>query len=199
MATSLETRIFKGDRWTRALRSLIPAGHRGQGDPVHAPREEFLRRSHKGGINSYLASLAPGAFSMRDRGRKGGRPRLPTGPELLERLHQQRSNAAPVPLQPLPAGAGAPGYRRGRKRIAMSPIPGPLPYPLPEDNPDCHCSLALHQMFCWCGHMTECHVPYTCMEAACSHLERYDADPEDIADARIEAAMRGYPHLAKGV
>jgi hypothetical protein len=29
-------------------------------------------------------------------------------------------------------------------------------------------------MFCPTGHMTECHYPYDCYEAQCSHLERYE-------------------------
>lgn len=30
--------------------------------------------------------------------------------------------------------------------------------------------------FCPVGHMTECHYPLTCIQAKCSHLERYDED-----------------------
>jgi len=29
-------------------------------------------------------------------------------------------------------------------------------------------------MFCPTGHMLECHYPYDCISAECSHLERYE-------------------------
>jgi len=35
----------------------------------------------------------------------------------------------------------------------------------------------------WCkhGHPLECHYPYTCREAACSHLALYRLSPEELA------------------
>jgi len=35
-------------------------------------------------------------------------------------------------------------------------------------------------MFCPYGHMLECHHPYTCEEAECSHYEQEIADEEPI-------------------
>lgn len=45
------------------------------------------------------------------------------------------------------------------------------PYPPPAENPNCICPNPMAQMFCPYGHMTECHYPYTCDEAECSHYE----------------------------
>ncbi len=45
----------------------------------------------------------------------------------------------------------------------------------------------------WCkhGHPLECHYPYTCREAACSHLPLYRLLPEQHAELerRAEEAM----------
>lgn len=62
-------------------------------------------------------------------------------------------------------------------------------YPAPIQNPACKCkSSSMMAFFCHCGHMLECHFPYTCEEAACSHLARYDFPPEEIL--RLEAVAR---------
>lgn len=37
-------------------------------------------------------------------------------------------------------------------------------------------------MFCWYGHMTECHYPLTCEEAQCSHYQA-EMDAEGELDA----------------
>lgn len=41
----------------------------------------------------------------------------------------------------------------------------------------------------WCqtGHMLECHYPYNCQQAACSHLHKYDFTEMDIAILEVEA------------
>jgi hypothetical protein len=36
--------------------------------------------------------------------------------------------------------------------------------------------------FCLYGHMLECHFPYRCREAGCSHLNRYDFEPEQVEE-----------------
>ena len=46
-------------------------------------------RALKGGNSSYLKSLQPGQMSMSERGKRGGRPRLPTLQELRERSAQR--------------------------------------------------------------------------------------------------------------
>jgi len=63
-------------------------------------------------------------------------------------------------------------------------------YPPPEQNPKCQCWPNMMAAF-WCmtGHMTECHYPYSCTEAECSHwaaqqfadmdLARFHDDPYD--------------------
>lgn len=54
-------------------------------------------------------------------------------------------------------------------------------YPLPCRNPACHCATPAQALFCPVGHMTECHYPYDCRTAGCSHLTRYDYSPEEVA------------------
>lgn len=39
-------------------------------------------------------------------------------------------------------------------------------------------------MFCPYGHLTECHYPYTCQEAQCSH---YQTEMEEWSDEALEA------------
>ena len=46
-------------------------------------------RAVKGGNASYVKSLQPGQMSMSERGKRGGRPRLPTLQELRERSAQR--------------------------------------------------------------------------------------------------------------
>ena len=48
---------------------------------------------------------------------------------------------------------------------------------LPPPNPECRCFNTMVAMFCMTGHMLECHYPYDCEEAQCSHYLR-DAEPE---------------------
>lgn len=36
-----------------------------------------------------------------------------------------------------------------------------------------HATSGMGCMFCTFGHMTECHYPQRCVEADCTHLERY--------------------------
>ena len=56
-----------------------------------------------------------------------------------------------------------------------------LTYPTPDDNPACHCKgNPLAAMFCDRGHMLECHHPYNCTGAGCSHLGRYDLPAGDF-------------------
>lgn len=54
-------------------------------------------------------------------------------------------------------------------------------YPTPDENPMCQCKgNPMKAFWCMTGHMTECHFPYNCSTAACSHLERYDFEPEEV-------------------
>lgn len=55
------------------------------------------------------------------------------------------------------------------------------------DNPHCACrAFPAAAMTCQSGHLTECHFPYQCMVAGCSHLEGYGVDPVEAAAARQE-------------
>jgi hypothetical protein len=40
-------------------------------------------------------------------------------------------------------------------------------------------------MMCECGHMTECHYPFDCEHANCSHLHKYNYNLQDI-DEKLE-------------
>lgn len=54
-------------------------------------------------------------------------------------------------------------------------------YPQPQDNHYCRCAPNLMAaFFCATGHMLECHWPYTCDQAGCSHLYKYDWSLSDI-------------------
>lgn len=68
-------------------------------------------------------------------------------------------------------------------------------YPPPNNNPACQCrGNPMRQMFCMSGHMTECHYPYDCATAGCSHLARYDYAPDQAASmgaAALEAIAAG--------
>jgi hypothetical protein len=46
-------------------------------------------------------------------------------------------------------------------------------------NPACHCANPMAAMLCMEGHLLECHVGMSCMEAQCSHLARYDEYPSE--------------------
>lgn len=62
-------------------------------------------------------------------------------------------------------------------------------YPDRTRNPHCHCQGSpVAAFFCSVGHMLECHYPYDCVTAGCSHLARYDFTPDDVK--RLEAAAR---------
>lgn len=72
-------------------------------------------------------------------------------------------------------------------------------YPPMNQNPLCRCAergplAGMAAMFCRCGHMTECHFPFTCQEAACAHLSGYDFAPEEIE--KLEASA--YQKVASG-
>lgn len=64
-----------------------------------------------------------------------------------------------------------------------------LSYPEPGGNEYCRCAANPVAAF-WCqtGHMLECHYPYGCVEAGCSHLARYDYSVKE-AEALVVAAM----------
>jgi hypothetical protein len=63
-------------------------------------------------------------------------------------------------------------------------------YPDPDHNPACQCKgNPLRAFWCQFGHMLECHFPYTCTEAGCGHLERYDFEPEELE--RLQQEARG--------
>jgi hypothetical protein len=54
-------------------------------------------------------------------------------------------------------------------------------YPDPQTNPICQCKdNPMQAFFCPFGHMLECHYPYECQQAACSHLRKYDFEEQDI-------------------
>lgn len=44
--------------------------------------------------------------------------------------------------------------------------------------------------FCASGHLTECHFPFTCAQAGCGHLARYDVEPDEAVRLEAEAAER---------
>ena len=66
-------------------------------------------------------------------------------------------------------------------------------YPTPNQNPACKCKgNPMGAFFCFCGHMLECHIPYTCTEAVCSHLAKHDFSPEqiDLLEAKAREKIR---------
>lgn len=44
--------------------------------------------------------------------------------------------------------------------------------------PGCVCDNPMAAMFCPFGHMLECHYPMNCVDANCSHLQRYRSEEE---------------------
>lgn len=55
-------------------------------------------------------------------------------------------------------------------------------YPPPADNPHCRCrQTPMLAFFCPTGHLLECHYPYPCDRAGCSHLARYDYTDDEVA------------------
>ena len=72
-------------------------------------------------------------------------------------------------------------------------------YAKPENAPLCRCKdkAVLTAMFCPTGHITECHFPLNCRQAACSHLPRYEEELEPQDMARLEeVAENTLSHLA---
>ena len=69
----------------------------------------------------------------------------------------------------------------------MVTVPPPYPYPKPRENSQCHCRTRSAPMFCFTGHLTECHYPMNCKDAACSHLEKYGFGPADLVPLRQAA------------
>ena len=73
-------------------------------------------------------------------------------------------------------------------------------YAPPESSPNCACRRQGQQqaaILCPTGHLTECHHPLGCREAACSHLTRYEeitqgemAALEELAVGRLERLAR---------
>jgi len=64
-------------------------------------------------------------------------------------------------------------------------------YPLPKDNPFCECAQnPMKAFFCQQGHMLECHAGYGCDVAGCSHLSRYDFEPDEVAELEAAALER---------
>ena len=58
-------------------------------------------------------------------------------------------------------------------------------YAIPSQVNICACEEAgpMAMMFCRYGHMTECHFPLDCAQAACGHLPSYDDfSPSQLAD-----------------
>jgi hypothetical protein len=65
-----------------------------------------------------------------------------------------------------------------------------MKYPAPEENPFCQCKGNSRRAF-WCrhGHVLECHYPYTCREAGCSHLENLAASERERLEASAKEAL----------
>lgn len=63
-----------------------------------------------------------------------------------------------------------------------------LTYPSPAENPICRCKTnPFNATLCEHGHMMECHYPYVCRTAGCSHLSKYDVTPEEFKAMQDEA------------
>ena len=58
-------------------------------------------------------------------------------------------------------------------------------YAMPSEVKVCVCqeSGPMAMMFCKYGHMTECHFPLDCHQAACGHLPKYD----DFSPAQLDS------------
>lgn len=54
-------------------------------------------------------------------------------------------------------------------------------YPPWGENPNCTCTNPMQAFFCMTGHLTECHYPYTCQQAECSHyLAELEAEDYEL-------------------
>jgi hypothetical protein len=62
-------------------------------------------------------------------------------------------------------------------------------YPEPRINPACRCN-AMQAFLCPVGHMLECHYPYPCDQAGCSHLTKYDLELDEAVRLQAEALAR---------
>lgn len=61
-------------------------------------------------------------------------------------------------------------------------------YPSPQNNPRCHCrENPMRAHFCTSGHMLECHFPFPCAVAGCSHLCKYDLEPGEVRQMEAQA------------
>jgi hypothetical protein len=64
-------------------------------------------------------------------------------------------------------------------------------YPMPSDNPHCECwGNPMRAFFCPAGRMLECHFPYNCMQAGCSHLGKYDIEAKAVEQLEQLATER---------
>ena len=60
-------------------------------------------------------------------------------------------------------------------------------YASPEATHICTCrDNGMAPMFCPTGHLTECHLPLDCRQAACGHLPRYDEEMDQSGMAQLE-------------
>ena len=64
-------------------------------------------------------------------------------------------------------------------------------YASPQNTEACQCrgQTGLPQIFCTTGHITECHFPFSCTEAACNHLPEYDQISTEKTQ-RLEATAK---------
>ena len=53
----------------------------------------------------------------------------------------------------------------------------------------CRGQTGLPQIFCTTGHITECHFPFSCTEAACNHLPKYQEIGQEIGQ-KLETTAR---------
>lgn len=64
-------------------------------------------------------------------------------------------------------------------------------YAPPDHAPLCRCRASpIAATFCPTGHMTECHYPLTCDQAACGHLPRYDDYAREHLDQLVKQAQQ---------
>jgi hypothetical protein len=64
-------------------------------------------------------------------------------------------------------------------------------YPMPDQNPVCECrGNPMRAMCCPVGHMLECHYPYSCDQAGCAHLRKYDFEHDELLEMERDARRR---------